>query len=273
MLPLATPRAATAADPASWARPREGDDFSSQRTGDSSDWSSDNSKQDSKDLPWGRSHLETVKKCPPHSSLDGSGGGEEGAAPQRLALPSRGAVALSLFAAVGQQPLGDVQEREEELDQSVYDVELGIDDLRQLDADVHFSDLEEDRLSWGCGGGEGEDGGESGDEDFDFDEPMLGLPQARLEPEERGGAAAGVREGVKTLQAELAESRVGEGQESEEEDGGGTNTALDASNGKGGRKGWFCFLPIYLFFIYVFYINVCCCVCEMLFMYLDLCKT
>lgn len=181
-----------------------------EKTADSNDWS-DNSKQDSKDLPWGRSHLETVKKRP--QTFDG---GREGA-PLRSA--AQGAAAL--FAG---HLLDDVQEGEE-LDQSVYNVELGDEDLKQLDADVNFSDLEEDHL---------EEDRESGDEDFDFDEPMLGLPAREME--ERGaedGSHRPLGVGEKTLQAELAEaeSRVGEGQESEEE-GAGTNAPLISSSGK-----------------------------------------
>lgn len=211
VLPLATPKV----DPTREAKHREAESSHStckEKTADSNDWS-DNSKQDSKDLPWGRSHLETVKKRP--QSLDGSGE----AAPLRLA--AQGAAALFRG-----HLLDDVQEREE-LDQSIYNVELGDEDLKQLDADVNFSDLEEDHLSL-------EEGRESGDEDFDFDEPMLSLPARELV--ERGAEDANYRTvgvGEKTLRAELAEAenRVGEGQESEEEDGG-KNAPLNSSNGE-----------------------------------------
>ena len=209
VLPLATPKV----EPARETKQREAESSLStckEKTADSNDWS-DNSKQDSKDQPWGRSHLETVKKRP--QTFDG---GREGA-PLRSA--AQGAAAL--FAG---HLLDDVQEGEE-LDQSVYNVELGDEDLKQLDADVNFSDLEEDHL---------EEDRESGDEDFDFDEPMLGLPAREMEergPEDGSHRPLGV--GEKTLQAELAEaeSRVGEGQESEEE-GAGTNAPLVSSNGK-----------------------------------------
>ena len=172
-----------------------------EKTGDSHEWSDNSkqdSKQDSKDLPWGRSQIETVKKRP--QSLEGS----REAAPQRLV--ARGAMAL--FAG---HLLDQVQEGEE-LDQSL--VELGDDDLRQLDNGVDFSDLEEDRLS----------GRESGDEDFDFDEPMLSLPtRGRVD---RGPENGREEEQGKSLQAELAEAenRLAEGQESEEPDSGRQQT-------------------------------------------------
>ncbi|KAL8616285.1 hypothetical protein ACOMHN_056228 [Nucella lapillus] len=210
VLPLSN----TKTEPHEEEKPREASSSHStlkEKTADSKDWSDSSkqdSKQDSKDIPWGRSQLETVKKRPQASNVLREG---EPAA----SLP------CSLFAGV---PLDDVVEGEE-LDQSVHNVELGEEDLRQLDAGINFSDLEEDHLS----------GRESGDEDFDFDEPMLSLPN-------RGRVERGAEEGAdsseeKTLQAELAEAgcRLGEGRESEE-DGA---SAQSAASGLGLDSGYF----------------------------------
>ncbi|XP_070188282.1 centrosomal protein of 192 kDa-like isoform X2 [Littorina saxatilis] len=206
VLPLATPKA----DPPRRRPHGETDSshsVSKERTADSNDWSDNSkqdSKQDSKDMPMGRNLLDTVKKRP--QPLDGS---------RELLRPAaRGP--LHLFAG---HLLGDVQEGEEQ-DQSVHNVEFGDEDLEQLDID--FSDLEEGR--------------ESGDEDFDFDEPMLGLPmRERVERGEEEGNNGASEAQEKTIQAELAEaeSRLGEGQESEGEDTG-TNQGGNSSNDFGG---------------------------------------
>lgn len=136
---------------------------SKERTGNSLDWSNNSrqdSKQDSKDIPLGNNHpIDAVKKRPPQ-------------VPVQEAAPSSQHIlqgAVSLFTG---RLLENVEETNE-LDQSVYNFELGADVLQQLDA--NFADLgdrersftDEDRFS--------------DDENFDFDaEPMFALPDRKI---------------------------------------------------------------------------------------------
>ena len=121
------------------------------------------SRHDSTDIHWARSIFDAVKQVP---------------LSKQSMVDHTSCTKLAILAPLLDQTHSDVLGEDDEFDLSLQNVQLGDDDLRELDADVDFSDLE-DQLSTGndaLSGGARGSGGESGDKDFDFDEPMFGLP-------------------------------------------------------------------------------------------------
>ncbi|XP_025076420.1 uncharacterized protein LOC112553430 isoform X2 [Pomacea canaliculata] len=211
MLPLNTPKGA----PSKVGKLNFGSVLSPCReiVGDSTEWS-DSSKQDSKDLPMGRSHLiDTVKKKP-----------------QFLAEPSvkvagHGQRALAF---ITEGLLGNVDEGNE-LDLSVCDVEFAAEELQKLDEE--FSDICEDK--------------DSDDDEISDEEPFLSLPIKSREKNQETDVAdsrtkdmdmdstiqmqGGDPQAETTFHEE--ENRLGEGQESDKDTKGNQQVAGMSKSG------------------------------------------